>query len=87
MTGDIFAQYAADLGYEEVKGCDCANIRREMNENGPQWCLDNVDSLATRVARNYAKRGLVQRIGAVFAKPYIKGLLLSAINEAMDRDE
>ena len=80
-VGDIFKRQVAELGYKEVPGCPCKAIRKRMNDNGPDWCLANLSSLTTDIAKGYAERGGMQRILSTFAKPVIRSLILSAVAE------
>jgi len=46
------------IGIEPSSGCKCKSIASEMDMNGPEWCLENIDRI-TGVMRDEAEqRGL-----------------------------
>lgn len=45
------------FGIKESGGCGCMTYAAGMNRGGPQWCRDNIDSIAGRMESEARQRG------------------------------
>jgi hypothetical protein len=87
-VGDCFVAITRELGVKPASGCDCAKLRSEMNQLGPDKCRERKSGLVARLQRNAAKYGLGEWAAAGWSalwqgKPLtLSGLLDLAIQRA-----
>lgn len=87
-AGDELFDVLKEIGVKPASGCDCAKLRREMNQLGPDGCRERSAGLVKQLQKNAAKYGLGEWAAAGWSalwqgKPLtLAGLLDLAIERA-----
>lgn len=63
------------LGFEATETCSCNKYAKQMDENGPEWCRDNVETIVGWLRKEWTKKGDSGFAGV--AKSWFRGMLFS----------
>lgn len=77
--GEILSGWLALTGFTHKEGCRCKELAERMNENGPQWCRDNFESLLSSIQDSAREYGL--KVPRAAIRP-----VLNAAIEASERE-
>lgn len=69
--------FAKWFGQKATPNCSCNAVAIRMDEQGPQWCRENMDWICEQVRLNAEKRGL----------PYIRAVVEPIVHLAIRRAE
>lgn len=72
-TGSILAGMIHSLGIKMTANCSCRRHALEMNEKGPEWCEQNIDTILSWLEEESKKRSIP------FVKPVAKLMVQRAI--------
>lgn len=50
-VGSILKEWLGKWGINATEDCGCNAIAAEMDQKGPDWCLENIDDLSRRIAK------------------------------------
>lgn len=56
--GTILHKMLGKIGIHSTPNCSCRRRAMEMNEKGPQWCLENIDTIVGWLREEAQKRKL-----------------------------
>lgn len=80
-VGSTFKKLLADflaipmvphLGVKQIEGCSCNAVELDMNRGGPDWCLDNIENLVDKIAKNTTANAFTTPIVKAQARRLIK---------------
>jgi len=71
--GTIFSNMLSIIGIKASENCSCKRHAVEMNIRGPEWCLNNLDTILSWLKEESAKRSLpfVETIAKLMIKKAI----------------
>lgn len=73
--GSILTGMISTLGIKSTSNCSCRRHALEMNEKGPQWCEENIDTILGWLKDESKKRGL----------PYVETVARMMVNKAISK--
>lgn len=56
--GSVLTNMIKSIGIKSSSSCSCRRHALEMNENGPEWCEQNIDTIVSWLREESKKRGL-----------------------------
>lgn len=71
--GTILSGMISSLGIKTTANCSCKKHALEMNEKGPDWCEQNIDTILSWLREESNKRGL----------PYVDTVARMMVNKAI----
>lgn len=74
-AGTILSNMLSTIGIKSSSTCACRQHAIEMNEKGPDWCEQNIDTILAWLKEESAKRKL----------PFIESVAKMMINKAISR--
>jgi hypothetical protein len=73
--GSILTGMISALGIKSTSTCSCRRHALEMNEKGPDWCEQNIDTIMSWLKEESAKRGL----------PFVETVARMMVNRAITK--
>lgn len=72
--GTILSNMLGVLGIKAVNNCPCKKHALEMNEKGPDWCEENIDTIITWLKEESSKRNIpfVETVARLMVQRAIK---------------
>jgi hypothetical protein len=74
-AGTILSNMLSVIGLKSSSACACRRHAIEMNENGPDWCEQNLDTIIAWLKEESAKRKL----------PFIESVAKMMVNKAISK--
>ena len=56
--GSILTNMIKSIGIKSSSSCSCRRHALEMNDNGPEWCEQNISTIVSWLREESKKRGL-----------------------------
>jgi len=75
--GSILTRMISTLGIKSSSNCSCRKHALEMNEKGPEWCEQNIDTILGWLKEESLKRGL----------PFIESVARLMVNAAISKSK
>jgi len=73
--GTILSNMLSTIGIKSSPTCACRRHALEMNEKGPDWCEENMETILSWLKEESAKRSL----------PYIESVVKIMVNKAINK--
>lgn len=74
-AGSILSNMLSTIGIKSSSNCACRKHAIEMNEKGPDWCEQNIDTIISWLKEESAKRNL----------PFIESVAKMMVNKAISK--
>jgi hypothetical protein len=75
--GSILTNMIKSIGIKSSSSCSCRRHALEMNDNGPEWCEQNLDTIVSWLKDESKKRGL----------PFIEAVGKMMVNRAIAKSK
>lgn len=75
--GTIFSNMLSVIGIKASENCSCKRHAIEMNIRGPEWCLNNLDTIISWLKEESAKRNL----------PFIETIAKMMVKKAISKSQ
>lgn len=75
--GTIFSNMLGVIGIKASENCSCKRHAIEMNIRGPEWCLNNLDTIMSWLKEESAKRKL----------PFIESIAKLMVKKAISKSQ
>lgn len=56
--GTALKELYALMGFRYGKHCTCKKVQKEMDEKGPEWCRENLDTIVESIQQEARRRGI-----------------------------